>query len=300
VAEFLCLVPTELTVEGKAQHHSLLSHHYLPRRNNTEIRSGRLDVKIAGRDPKRDEIKQFYGQIAGAWPNYRMEFRHPEAGISIQLSYRGKNILWWADLPGVFTYFAALGRFTGEIRYEDGVERPDAHQIEGPETRFPIQGVGAIEHGFARKPFDFDPLFLPVRLLKRILPVNPIHYHYELFVDESGMQGGFMLARALGVAVRNLGGIFLEGAFRRIQGVKIEYDESSREVVDHGVPERAVYYRRWKVMARTEGGVLEYTGVREFPPAPVAPHMTYYHFRYAGSYQGRRIAGRGYGEYAHL
>jgi len=300
VAEFLCLVPTEMKVEGKRQRHSLLSHHYLPRRDNLEIRSGRLDVRVAGRDPKRDEVKQFYGQISGAWPNYRMNFRHPEAGISIQLDYSGKNILWWADLPGVFTYFATIGRFEGEIRYEDGVERPDAHQIEGPEARFPIRGFGAFEHGFARKAFDFDPLFLPVRLLKLVLPVRPIRYHYELFLDEAGMQGGFMLARAFGVAVRNLGGLFLEGSFRRIQDVRIEYDESSREVVDHAVPERAVYYRRWKVRARAGGGVLEYTAVREFPPAPVAPHMTYYHFRYEGSYQGRRIAGRGYGEYAHL
>jgi len=45
---------------------------------------------------------------------------------------------------------------------------------------------------------------------------------------------------------------------------------------------------------------LTYTCQRDFPPAPVAPNMTYYDFSYEGTYKGASMRGRGYGEYVHI
>ena len=163
--------------------------------------------------------------------------------------------------------------------------------------------MGGFEHGFARKPFNFDTLWLPVRLLKHIIPsLKPIRYHYELFLTSDGLQGGFMYARGFTIDFRNRGGLYVEDGYREIRGVKIEY-------LDHPPPDAgpkdgpgqpAKFYRRWKVRAMTDQGVMEYTGIRDWPAAPVTGHIMYYGFRFEGTYQGERIAGRGYGEYLRI
>jgi len=38
------------------------------------------------------------------------------------------------------------------------------------------------------------------------------------------------------------------------------------------------FYRRWKVRAVTDDGILEYVGTREWPPASIGRNMIYYNF----------------------
>ena len=91
-----------------------------------------------------------------------------------------------------------------------------------------------------------------------------------------------MQASALGIKVRDHGGLYLDGRYIPVEGIRITYHEDPPpDVVAAHCPDRpdTTYYRRWTVQAKTAEGDLVYTGTREWPPAPVAPSMTYYHFR---------------------
>jgi hypothetical protein len=176
----------------------------------------------------------------------------------------------------------------------------DPHQLGGAEQVVPLRGPGCFEHGFARKAFAANRLFLPVRLLQRVIPsFRPIRYHYELFMG-GGLQGGFMRASAFGIDVRDRGGAYVNGNYVPIHRVRVAYSKPER-VAAHcpGRPPTTVY-REWAVTAETDEGPLTYTAVRRFPPAPVATNMIYYPFTYEGRFRGQPISGRGYGEYVHL
>jgi hypothetical protein len=304
-AEFLCLVPTAIKTPAGVEKRANFSQHYQPRKYDLRMAPGKLDISVAGEDVSEDAQFQQYGRISGAWPDYEFSFLQPEANIRLELRFHGEDLVWWADIPGLFTYAACFGRYEGTLVYGGGTSKPDAHDIpEGAET-YAIRGAGAFEHGFARRLFSANRLFLPIRLLNRVLPAfRPIRYHYELLIGEGGAHhGGFMQARAFGLKVRDRGGLYLDGRYIPIDGVRITYhDDPPPDLVAAHCPGRGpvTFYRRWTVEASTADGPLVYTGAREWPPAPVAPNMTYYHFSYEGSYRGAAISGRGYGEYVHL
>jgi hypothetical protein len=163
---------------------------------------------------------------------------------------------------------------------------------------YSVTGSGAFEHGFARKPFNFDLPWLPVRLVQKIIPAwNPIRYNYQVFIGDHGTTGGFMHAAAFGIPFRNRGGFYLDGVYTPINSVKIQYlDEPPPDVVTtSGRPEK--FYHRWVVRAQTAAGPLEYVGTRDGPPPSITGNMMYYYFTFKGSYRGDRITGRGYAEY---
>jgi hypothetical protein len=302
--EYLSLMPMRVTTPDGFEKRNNLSQHYLPRRWHLFMNPHALDVLITGQQARRDEAFEEYGRITGKWPHYRMRFLNPEGDILVDLQFTAEKVVWWADIPGVFTYFSVLGQFEGKLTLKSGSAKPDPHKIPTGEESYEVRGGGAMEHGFARKVLGADLPFLPVRLLNYVVPsFRPVRYHYETFIGEGGERGGFMHARAFGVAVRDRGGFFLDGAYIPIEGVKITYfEDPAPDLAAAHCPSRppVKFYRKWRVEARTNGGVLEYTGVRDFSPASIASNMTYYHFAYEGSYQGRAIKGRGYGEYVHI
>jgi hypothetical protein len=214
--------------------------------------------------------------------------RNPTTDISLSLTYAGKHLIWWADLPKLFSYFAAFGDLHGSI------------VLQGRE--YAISGLGSFEHGFARKPFPYDPLLKPLRGLQRVFHFTPIHYHYNLLIGENGCHGGIMLAQGIGLDFRNLGGLYFpDGSFRRLTKIQIEYAEVELLAADDAAPAVA-FPKRWIVRAEVEGGTLEYTGFRESPAARIARQMIYFDFRFAGFYRapGARdmpVNGHGYGEF---
>ena len=266
---------------------------------------------MSGEDVSNDTGFLQYGRIAGSWPDYRLQSYNPEGNISVDLRFHGDNLIWWADVPGVFTYATCLGRYEGTITYHDGTRKPDPHDIpdrpEDSET-YQIQGSGGFEHGFARRLFSANRLFLPIRLLKYAIPsLRTVRYQYEVMIGDGGtvdrgLKGGFMQASAFGVKVRDRGGLYLDGRYVPIDGIRIRYlqDPSPDIVAAHCPAAPTTFYRKWTVEAKTPEGLLTYTGIREWPPAPVAPSMTYYNFSYEGTYKGAAIRGRGYGEYVDI
>jgi len=309
--EYLSLIPTLERVVGRKpgketiEKENHLSQHYLPKKTDLRMRVDALDTAITAFKVVPDEEKQRYGRIRGSWPNYELEFCNPEAEISFSLRYTAENIVWWADLPCIFTYFASFGRFEGKITYHRGTRTEDVHQLaEGKDEVHSIRGRGCFEHGFARKRFDFDRLWLPIRLVQRCFPsFRPVRYHYELFLGDQNYQGGFMDAQGFGITVRNRGGFYWKGEYKEIKSVRIKYLNSPEpDLVDFSCAGRppVEFPRSWEVEAETEEGLLSYTGTREWPPAAIASNMIYYHFSYKGSYQREDISGKGYGEYVHL
>ena len=111
-----------------------------------------------------------------------------------------------------------------------------------------------------------------------------------------------MLARGFGIDFRNRGGVFWKGSYIEIQNIQIEYPNrgESDSMSDCSGTQSTRFFRKWRVVARTAGGPLEYTATRSFPPAPVASNMIYYQFSFEGHFNGEEISGRGYGEYAHI
>jgi hypothetical protein len=297
--EHLVLTPTEIAAIGGMERTNYLSHRYLPKRSDLSIKRDTLDVAVTGAKVSQDQRTQLYGRIQGSWPNYQFEFINPEAEIKISLACKARNIVWWADIPEVFTYFAAFGDFTGTITYRRGTHKDHPEDLMHREETYALRGRGSFEHGCARRPFDFDSFWFPVRAIGAIMPrFKAIRYQYELFLGDQDFHGGFMLARGFGINFRNLGGFYLDGAYRRIKNVRIEYFQGEDDEVGtcQGAGS-ATFHRKWKVRAVTDDGILEYTGRRDFPPAGISSNMTYYNFLYAGTYAGKAISGRGYGEY---
>lgn len=292
VVEYLILVPTEATNGGESARANRFCQHYLPKATSLTMKPQELAVAMAGKAGPGGEA-ELYGKIQGAWPDYQFQFSNPETGINLDLTYHAESVLWWADLP-FFTYFATLGRFAGKLTYTED---------QGSEAVYNLAGQGGFEHGFARKPCNFDSFWLPIRWLQKLAPsLRPVRYHYELFLGDGPQQGGFMYIQAFGINWRNRGGVFVNGSYREIHNVEVEYlNDPEPDLMPMGPSVRPVkFYRSWKIRAETAAGRLEYVGLREWPPARIASNMMYYNFSYAGTYQGERISGRGYGEYLHI
>ncbi len=294
VIEHLVLV----TDQGAAQKKIHLSQRYLPK---SQLEMGPKELRVAVRptEPISSEKTRCLGRIDGRWPEYEMEFSDLRNGISLTLRYHGETLIWWADVPEVFTYFAAFGRFEGNITYkmeQAGTELPT-------NATYPLRGRGSFEHGFARKPFNFDFFYSPVKLCQYLVPsFRPIRYHYELLVGNESFHGGFMLARGFGLDFRNHGALYVDGEYQKINHVQIEYLDGTADHIPSYGPERppVVFYRRWKVTAATDNGPLQYLASRDWPPSVIAKNMTYYNFSYEGTFQGQQIHGHGYGEYVHI
>lgn len=256
---------------------TLYSHEYLPKYPYLKIQTDRLDVAVTNR-----------GEITGKWPEYCFELTNPQDEISISLRYRAQDIIWWADLPRLFTYFTSFGKMEGELKKKGKVLQE-------------INSVGSFEHGFAKKCFNYDPLFIPVRMWKRLFPFNSVHYHYDLLFTEEGLHGGFMRTNAFGIKVRNFGGVYLPGGeYVKIRKVKsITYEKPKRMEIDC-MANPVTFYEQWQVKAITEKGILSYTARQIHPPAHIARHMIFCSFLFEGSLGGRRLCGKGYGEYVRM
>jgi hypothetical protein len=233
-----------------------------------------------------------------------VRFINPEAEISLTLSFAAESIVWWADIPKVFTYFATFGKIDGKVVYKRGTTRSRTNELTSGSEVYSIEGRGCLEHGFAYKAISFDCFWKPIGWLTRMIPTwRPIRYHYELLIGNDHLHGGFMLARGFGIDLRNRGGLYFNGSYTEIRNVEIDYlDDPAPDLMkthcSAGPP--AKFYRRWRVKAHTDEGVFEYTGRREWPPAAVASHMIYYNFSYKGTFRGTEISGRGYGEYLEM
>lgn len=295
-AEYLSMVPTLGQAEGKIERDNQLAHAY-DSKQRLAMSLKELAVSIGAADGS-----ELFGSIQGKWPEYQFRFSDPGTGVEFDLAYKGQDLVWWADLPGIFTYFAAFGKFTGKLTLKPG-PAGSAIAPAAPAVSYPIEGMGAFEHGFARKPFNFDFAYLPVRLLKKIASgFRPVQYHYQLLLGEGGLHGGFMYARGFGIEFRNRGGLYIDGQYRELEGVKIEYLESDQgqESSTSSSRARVSFPKRWKVRASTEAGDLEFTATREWPPAQVASNMIYYNHSFEGTYLGKKIQGAGYGEYLNI
>ena len=159
---------------------------------------------------------------------------NPDVGLRCTLRFQGDRIVWWADVPNLFTYFAAFGTYEGEVVYRKEGGQMETSGLPVPEEVSIIKGRGGFEHGFARKPFNYDGLWLPIKWLKKIIPTwNPIRYDYELFVGDDNCQGGFMYASGFGIDFRNRGGFHLNGIYQPIHRVTMSYlDQPAPDIVE--------------------------------------------------------------------
>jgi hypothetical protein len=269
VVEYLMMLQTDST--------SHLFRRYLPTQTDLAIRRDQLLVSVKD-----------WGEISGQWPDYQVQMRDPMAGIEVSLTYTAKHLIWWADLPRLFTYVAALGDIQGTIA------------LRGQE--YALTGAGSFEHGFARKPFNYDILLKPLRRLQKLFRFSLIHYHYNLLISPDRLHGGMMLAQGVGVDFRNLGGLyFADGRFMHLSDIAVEYGELE-ELQSRSSAAPAPFPKTWRVRAKADGGLFEYSATRESPPAHIAREMIYFDFRFTGTYRelGKPdlpFTGHGYGEY---
>jgi hypothetical protein len=270
--EYLVMVQTDTT--------SGLFRRYLPKQTDLAIRRDQLLVVVKD-----------WGEIGGQWPHYRIQMNAPEADMALSLTYTGKHLIWWADFPHLFTYFAAFGDLQGTVT------------LNGRD--YTVTGLGSFEHGFARKPCNYDALLRPLRALQKLCRVTLMHYHYNLLIGVDDFHGGMMLAQGVGIDFRNLGGIYLpDGHFVRLTKIEIEYVEL--EELDQQAPSPAISLpKQWIVRASAESGSFEYTATRQSPPALIATHMMYGDFQFIGRYRAPGtadvvVSGRGYGEFVRM
>lgn len=292
--EYLDIFATRKAAEEAGTKPVHLYQRYFSKQAALRMETERLDVAIGeGKDAIEISTGGATGKIIGAWPDYRVEFSNPRQGLQLELHYKAENILWWSDIPQIFTYFASFGSFRGTVSWRGGRAEP-----------WEVTGRGSLEHGFARKPFNFDLIYSPITCLKKILPgFRPIRYHYELFVgDNDAHHGGFMLARGFGINARDLGGLYIDGVYRPVRHVEVEYcDDPPPDLIPSKFSRAPTkFYRKWKVTALTDDGQLEYDAERDVAPLALTGNMFYYHFSYAGAVMGKAVSGQGYGEYLHI
>jgi hypothetical protein len=270
--EYLLMIQTDAT--------SHLFRRYLPKHSDLAIRRDQLLVVVKD-----------WGEIGGQWPHYRVQMRDPDMGIELALDYTGRHLIWWADFPHLFTYFAAFGDLEGRLTLNN--------------QEYRITGQGCFEHGFARKPFNFDTILKPLRALQQVFPFTIMHYHYNLLIGTDGFHGGMMLAQGIGLDFRNLGGLYLpDGRFLPLERVAIDYVESEKLAGLSMSPTISIP-KQWVVRAQAGSGTFEYQAIRESPPAVIGEHMIYCDFRFAGTYRvpGSEevpVSGRGYGEFVRM
>jgi hypothetical protein len=299
--EHLCLVPTTYDLpKGASLVLANLSQNYLAKQTDLEMADASLDVTVLGSRTGNLTAEEPYGHIEGTWPNYKLFFLNPEAEIRIALTYHGERIVWWTDLPGRYTHFSAFGTFDATVEYARGTTITDPHRPVPNHKKLRFQARGTVEHIAALEPFAFDWLWLPMRWLGRLVPrLKPILYHHEVVIA-TGLEGGFLHARAFGVDFRNGGGLFAGAVYHQVKHVTVRYAESDSVDNCGGQGEPAPVYRTWDVHAATGEGELAYTATRTHPPAMVAPNTNQYHFTFQGSWCGAPVSGRGFGEYIHL
>ena len=302
--EYLTLSPEDRCDNGTKKRNNNLSQHYLPREPGLTMKTSTLDTAICTGERDSGAGPDLYGKISGAWPDFTFDFADGQTGLRCKLKYHGDSVVWWADVPNVFTYFAAFGQLEGEVSvpsHKGGHEGAGANSPASPPQVYSVTGPGAFEHGFGRKPFNYDVPWLPVRLWQKMIPAwNPVRYNYQVFIGDKGPTGGFMHALGFGIPFRNRGGLYAGGTCTPIVSVKVEYlDEPPPDfVTTSGRAQK--FYHRWIVKARTPAGQLEYVGTREGPPPSITGNMMYYYFTFEGSYLGESISGRGYAEYLSL
>ncbi|MFZ0819764.1 MAG: hypothetical protein WAM91_06820 [Candidatus Acidiferrales bacterium] len=304
--ELLTLTPTEEfprpVIEDSHSKTNHLCHSYEPKpalhmdlkQLSVEISSALNGGRYTAEHPETPS-----GMIRGKWPAYQFSFRDSAAEIEFDLAYKGKDLIWWADIPGIFTYFAAFGEISGTMRCKLLAEGVSA-KSEPRESTYQIRGSGAFEHGYARKPFNFDLLYLPVRAVQKIVPsFRPILYHYLLLIGDNDLHGGCMYARGFGIEFRNRGGLYVDGAYIEIEGIEIRYLESEEYRENDAARSRSSvrFPTRWTVSGKTPKGELELNMTRPWPPARIASNMIYYNHFFEGTFQGKKIRGTGYGEY---
>ena len=88
--------------------------------------------------------------------------------------------------------------------------------------------------------------------------------------------------------------------YHEVKRIRVEYGDA--DLMDNcgGLGEMSPVYRTWSVRAETAAGDVAYSAMRTHPPAMVTSNMNQYHFTFEGTWGGKRISGRGYGEYIHL
>lgn len=293
--EFLTLADTERPgADGQGvEFETRLIQQYLPKATALSMQPDTLEVSVRAANDDTAIPAPSYGSVRGSWPMFSIAFSAPSIGVDLQLEHRPEHVLWWADVPGLFTYFAAVGRVRGKVRYHP-------HPLEGDPMVVDISGQGSLEHGYARKPFNFDALYWPIRMVQRLKPaVRPIRYDYELLFGDNGWQGGFMRAVGFGIPFRNHGGLFIDGRHVPIERVHVEYlDDPPPDIQWPDRPGAGPpFFRRWRVRGITPDGVLEYEGRRDGAPAYISSNMIYHRFSVEGSYCGKPLVGHGYGEY---
>jgi hypothetical protein len=270
--EYLIMLQTDTS--------SHLFRRYLPKQSDLASRRDQLLVVVKD-----------WGEIGGQWPHYRVQMRDPEAGIELALDYTGKHLIWWAYLPHLFTYFAAFGDLQGTL------------SLNG--QQYSITGLGSFEHGFARKPFNFDALLKPLRALQQLFRFTMIHYHYNLLIGTDGLHGGMMLAQGIGLDFRNLGGIYWpDGRFVPLEKIAIDYVENEK-LESPSLSPAVPFPKKWVVRAQAGSGTFEYRAVRNSPAALVGQNMIYGDFRFTGTYRAPgaeevQVSGHGYGEFVRI
>ncbi len=302
VVEYLAYIVEEIPAVDESGQPAHVSHTYLPKKTDLTMSVDSLDTIVTNHGSDGAGDSHLCGRVTGSWPNYEVGFEDSELKMKLDLNFDGLDLLWWADIPGIFTYFAAFGTFEAKmsrkrIAADSSGESSDDREIA------PLSGFGFFEHGCARKPFSYDCFWAPVNWLKRLCPsFKPVQYHYEVFAEQGKFHGGFMYARGFGLTLRNLGGIYSEDSYEAIDDIRIEYlDDPPPDLVPTPGPGGPVkFYKKWKVTARARAGVLEYTATRIGAPAQVASNMMYYCCSVEGTYNGSRISARGYGEYVHI
>ena len=292
--EHLCLVPTTYTMaDGETVILDNLSQYYLTREIDLEMADSGLDVTVVGSRVGNEVTDVAYSHISGAWPRYQADLRGPESELLASLDYQGRRIVWWTDLPGFYTHYTVFGEFAVNMVYERGTVIADPHTLSRNPAKLSFPARGTVEHISAVRPRGLGWLSVLLRHLGGVL------YHHEVLVGEE-IEGGFVHARVFGVDFRNRGGLFAGEDYHELRRVSVKYTAS--DLVDNcggrGAP--VPVWRQWDVLAASDSGPLLYSATRTHPPAMVAANTSQYHFTWEGTWCGRPVRGRGYGEFARL
>ena len=254
----------QLCLEGRRRHATYKRYHSIAR--ELSYRPGAVEFRLG------DRLR-----FEGAWPAYRIEYRQPDAELSLSLHFDSwRDFHWWARAPRFYCHYTSFGTCRTEWQWgtEGGVlEVPALH-----------------DHGWGR---NLLPLRVPLEV-----------FRYEVLRVPSAAQEADGLAISLwtegplGMTLKQSGLFRRDREHGRIT-TRYECRVLEWESFENDAGTACRVPRRWLGRQIGSGVELEYEAQRSTEPRAVLGNGFLCGFDYQGVSRGltnEKLEGEGYAE----
>lgn len=216
-------------------------------------------------------------RFEGSWPTYRIQFRQPEAELTLQLHFDSlQDFHWWVKAPRLYCHYTSFGRC--RVDWEWGSEAGA------------LEVAGLHDHGWGK---NILPLRFPLSVFRYEVLRIPVSTR-----GEDGLGISLWTEGPFGMALKKAG-LLRRAPERRRIATRYECRVLEWEIFENfaGTPCRVP--RRWLGCHSGSGVEFEYEAQRSTEPRAVLGNGFLCSFDYRGVWRGQAdddLEGEGYAE----